>query len=440
MIWPLTSKGAGEMGLNSRYSIVIAVFAVACIGSFCGFAQGTLEDYQRSQRLLPVNLPNLVLTSDMTPNWIEKTNRFWYRKAVGRGSEFILVDADKNTTGPAFDQSRLAAALSGAARHEYRAVELPFVFFDFIEGGKAIRFQVQNVSWTCNLTEYQCQEEPATRDRTGESVSPNKRWAAYVKDHNLWLRNLSTGETVQLTNDGAPGWNYASPLPSLRVMVNQGTEEVTQAPAVFWAPDSSRLVTYRLDSRNAGHFTSLQFVPADQLRPKAFTYVYPLPGEVLAKAAPIIFEVPSGKRIEVKTSPLEIPFQGGPGFVWFQDSKRLRFNWTERGYKSIELRVVEAETGEQKTMVREHSDEYVDPGLTQFRFLDAGNEILCSSERDGWNHLYLFSQATAQLENQVTSGNWAVRRIEHVDEKNRRVYFMAGGREKNEDPYHTHLY
>src|SRR5262245_1947296 len=431
MIWPLTSKGAGEMGLNSRYSIVIAVFAVACIGSFCGFAQGTLEDYQRSQRLLPVNLPSLVLTSDMTPNWIEKTNRFWYRKAVGRGSEFILVDADKNTTGPAFDQTRLAAALSRAARHEYRGAELPFLFFDFTDGGKAIRFQVQNVSWTCNLTEYQCQEEAGeagARARTGESVSPNKRWAAYVKDHNLWLRNLSTGETVQLTHDGAPGWNYATPLPSLRVMVTQGTEEVTQPPAVFWAPDSSRLVTYRIDSRNAGHFTSLQFVPPEQLRPKAFTYVYPLPGEVLAKAAPIIFEVPSGRRIEVKTSPLGIPFQGGPGYVWFQDSKRLRLNWTERGYKSIERHVGDAETGEQKTMIREHSDEYVDPGQTTFRLIDASNEILCLSERDGWNHLYLHSQVTAQLQSQITSGPWTVRRIEHIDEKGRRVFFSAGGR------------
>jgi len=406
------------------------------------FAQGTLEDYQRAQRFLPGNMRSLPLISEMTPNWIEKSNRFWYRKVGAKGFEFILVDAEKNTTEPAFDHAKLAEALSRAAGHEYQAIELPFVFFEFIEGGKAIRFQVQNAasSWTCTLSDYHCREEPRTAERTTEALSPDKQWAAYVKDHNLYLRNASTGEVVQLTSDGVPGWDYATPLPSLRVMVNQGTENVTQPPAVFWSPDSSRLATYRIDSRNAGRFTSLQFVPPDQLRPKAFTYVYPLPGEVLAKASPIIFEVPSGKRIEVKTPPLDIPFQGGPGFVWFPDSKRLRYNWTERGYKSIELRAVDAETGEQKTLMQEHSDDYVDPGQTSFRFIEAGNEILCSSERDGWNHLYLYNLATGKLENQLTSGPWAVRRVEHLDEKNRRVYFLAGGREKNEDPYYTHLY
>src|SRR5262249_4849457 len=152
------------------------------------------------------------------------------------------------------------------------------------------------------------------------------------------------GETVQLTTDGVADCDYATPLPSLRTLINQRTEDAKQPPTVFWAPDSSRLVTYRIDSRNAGRFTSLQFVPPDQLRPRAFTYVYPLPGEVLSKAIPVIFEVPSGKRIEVKTSPLDVHFLGGPSFSWFADGKRFRYNWENRGYKSVELRVVDAET------------------------------------------------------------------------------------------------
>jgi dipeptidyl aminopeptidase/acylaminoacyl peptidase len=90
-------------------------------------------------------------------------------------------------------------------------------------------------------------------------------------------------------------------------------------------------------------------------------------------------------------------------------------------------------------VLREHSDQYVDPGETFYRFDHETGELLLASERDGWNHLYLYSK-TGQLENQITQGAWAVRQIEYVDEKNRRVYFLAGGREKNEDPYQTHLY
>ena len=402
-------------------------------------AQGTLEDYQRAQQFLPGNLRHLVYVADVNPHWIEKTNRFCYRKSGPKGSEFVLVDAEQNTSAPAFDHERLAAALSKEAKQEYSASALPFYDIEFVDGGKAIRFSIENAQWTCTLASYECRQEPTrAAEKQNEVLSPNKRWAAFVKDYNLYLRDVSTGTELQVTHDGAAAWDYATPLPSLRVMVDQGTEEVKQPAAVFWSPDSSKLLTYRIDSRNSGRFTSLQFVPPDQLRPKTYTYVYPLPGEVLAKAQPIIFEIQSGKRIDVAAS-IELPFQDGPGFDWFPDSKSFYYDDDERGYKTKELRVVDAATGEQKVLVREHSDTYVDPGETSYHFVEGSGEILWTSERDGWDHLYLYSK-TGQLESQITQGSWVVRQVEHVDEKNRRVYFSASGREKNEDPYQTHLY
>lgn len=401
-------------------------------------AQGKLEDYERAQKFLPGNLRHLVYVADVNPHWIEKTSRFWYRKSGPQGAEFVLVDPEQNTTTPAFDHTRLAAALSKAAKQEYTASNLPFFEFEFVDSGKSIRFSVDKTQWTCALATYDCQKEQWP-ERSNEELSPNKRWAAFVRDHNLFLRDTSTGTELQLTHDGVASWDYATPLPSLRVMVDQGTEEVKQPAAVFWSPDSSRLVTYRIDSRNSGRFTSLQFVPPGQLRPKAYSYVYPLPGEVLAKAEPIIFDIQSGKRIDVQSASIELPFQDGPGFDWFPDSKAFYYDFDERGYKAKELRVVDASIGDQKVLVREQSDTYVDPGETFFRFVEGTGEILWTSERDGWNHLYLYSK-TGQLQNQITEGPWVIRRIEHIDAKNRRVYFSASGREKNEDPYQTHLY
>ena len=403
------------------------------------FGQGKLEDYQRAQEFLPGNIRHKIYIADVSPHWIEKTNRFWYRKDGLNGSEFVLVDAEQNTSGPAFDHARLAAALSHTAKEEYSASTLPFREIEFVENGKAIHFSIDAARWTCSLDTYDCQREAQSAQGTNEGLSPNKRWAAFVKDHNLYLRDLSTGTELQLTHDGTTAWDYATPLPSLRLMVDQGTQDVKQPAAVFWSPDSTKLLTYRIDSRNSGRFTSVQFVPPDQLRPKAYSYVYPLPGEVLAKATPIIFDVQSGKRIDVDSVSIELPFQDGPGFDWFPDSKSFHYDYDERGYKSKELRVVDAATGEQKVLVREQSDTYVDPGETSFQFIEGSREILWTSERDGWNHLYLYSK-TGQLENQVTQGSWVVRQVEHVDEKNRRIYFSASGREKNEDPYQTHLY
>jgi dipeptidyl-peptidase-4 len=401
-------------------------------------AQGTLQDYQRAEKFLPGNARHLVYVADVTPHWIEKTNRFWYRKAGTSQTEFILVDAEQNTSASAFDHQRLATSLSHAAKREYSASALPFSELEFVDSGKAIRFSLDGAQWTCPLATYECHKEDTHPETPNEVLSPNKRWAAYVKDHNLYLKDTSTGTAMQLTYDGVASWDYATPLPSLRVMVDQGTEDVKQPAAVFWSPDSSKLITYRIDSRNSGRFTSLQFVPPDQLRPRAFTYVYPLPGEVLAKAEPIIFDIQSGKRIDVQAS-IELPFQDGPGFDWFPDSKSFHYDYDERGYKAKELRVVDASTGEQKVLVREQADPYLDPGETFYRFVEATGEILWASERDGWNHLYIY-QKNGQLENQITQGPWVVHQIEHVDEKNRRLYFMGNGREKGEDPYLQHLY
>ena len=423
------------MNRSSR-SWIVTIFLLSVSPALSG--QGKLEDYQRAERFLPGNLRHLVYIAEVNPHWIEKTNRFFYHKASPDGSEFILVDPERNTCAPAFDHARLTGALSHAAKQDYSASDLPFSDFEFVDGGKAIRFSIDKAQWKCLLDSYECEKDPP-KERPNETISPDKRWAAFVKEHNLYLRDVSTGTVLQLTHDGVAAWDYATPLPSLQLMIDQGTENVQQPAAVFWAPDSSKLVTYRIDSRNSGHFTSLQFVPPHQLRPRAFTYVYPLPGEVLAKATPIIFDIQSGKRTDVESASIELPFQDGPGFDWQPDSKSFRYDNDDRGYKAKELRVVDASTGEQKILLREQSDTYVDPGETMYRFVEGTGEILWTSEKDGWNHLYLYGK-TGQLENQVTEGAWVVRAIEYVDEKNRRVYFSASGREKNEDPYQTHLY
>ena len=426
--------------MRSRVKAWVGVVLVFGPAASVSSAQDTREAYQRAQQFLPGNLRHRIYIADVTPHWIAEKNRFWYRKAGMKGAEFILVDPAQNTFGPAFDHERLAAALTKEAKREVQPTELPFDTFDYTKDGKSISFQVDATPWTCQLENYECKRAPEPAAGQYEEASPNKEWVAYVKEHDLYLRYAPTGEIVRLTHDGEASWDYATPIPSLRPMIAQGTQDVKQRPAVFWSPDSSKLVTYRMDTRNAGRFTNLQFVPAGQLRPKAFTVVYPLPGEVLPKANPIIFDVQKSKRIDVKAASLEVQFQGGPGFEWFPDSKTIFYEAWERGEKGIELRTVDSETGEQEVAVREKSDRYVDPGQTFFRFLHDSAEVLWSSERDGWNHLYLYDRKTGALKNQVTHGPWVVRQISGIDEKSRRVYFLANGREKDEDPYQTHLY
>ena len=165
-------------------------------------------------------------------------------------------------------------------------------------------------------------------------------------------------------------------------MVAQETQNPKQRPAMFW---STRF--FQADYVSNGHAQC----PADSQTCNLFRLVSFDPERLVSfircrerrcrLAEPIIFDVRSGKRIDVKTAPLEIQFQGGPGFDWFPDSKGFYYDHSERGEKTIELRTVDAETGELEVVIREKSDRYVDPGETFSRFLHDSAEVLWSSER-----------------------------------------------------------
>ncbi len=359
---------------------------LSCILTSVAAGQGTRTDYERAQQFLPWNARKLVFEAEVEPHWIGETDRFWYENEKPSGKEYVLIDAAHNTRGAASDKDRT--------------------------------------------------EEP----KKPEGISPDGRWQAEVKDYNLYIKDTSTGQEIQLTRDGAKDYSYATPLPDSRLMIEQRTEDVKQPPAVFWSKDSRRLVTYRMDSRNAGRFVITQYAPPFQLRPVSYRVVYPLPGEVLSTAEPVVFDVETCKRTDVKVPPLQMFFQDGPEFQWLEDNTHFIFDVTQRGYKSIDLEEGDAITGTIRTLVHETSDTFVDPDASIHRWFNHDTELIASSERDGWNHLYLYDVKTATLKNRITQGPWVVRGVEHVDEKTRQVYFMAAGREPGEDPYQTHLY
>src|SRR5213082_2070222 len=113
----------------------------------CAFTQGTLEDYQRAQRFLPGNLRHSIYVAEVSAHWMDKTNRFWYHKDSPQGSEFIVVDADRNTVAPAFDHARLASALSQSTKREISASDLPFDTIEFAEDQKSVSFELEKAHW-----------------------------------------------------------------------------------------------------------------------------------------------------------------------------------------------------------------------------------------------------------------------------------------------------
>ncbi|WP_420147160.1 DPP IV N-terminal domain-containing protein, partial [Spirosoma sp.] len=194
-------------------------FAFALIVS--AFAQQrtplTNKDYEQAQRYVSTNAEQLVDHATVRPNWLSG-DRFWYRDLNAKGGEFILVDPAKGTRTIAFDHQKLAGALSEASGKQYEANRLPFQTISFAPDNKSVSFQLGGKWWKYDIqanqvTASSAPAQPITEAGDGgrpprgeaaglEVFSPDKKKAAYIKDYNLWVRDVPTGQQTQLTTDG----------------------------------------------------------------------------------------------------------------------------------------------------------------------------------------------------------------------------------------------
>lgn len=410
-----------------------------------GHAQDLAARYERAEQFLYFNADSLVLNDDVDPNWLgeedEPADRFWYQRELRDGDEFVLVDAAEEVQQPAFDHDRLARALTEATEDTVEAHDLPFNWFEFVDDEQAIQFTIEGTSWRCTLTDYTCMQRAEEEEDPPPGISPDGKWVAFVRNHNLYVRSTENGREIQLTRDGEKNLSYATPLRSLPRMVQEETMDIDQPVQVEWGPDSKKLVTYRLDQHSAKKLAVVQSSPEEHFWPRHYTYTYPLPGETgLPLAEPVIFDIETRSRTFVDASPNPLLYtSGGPLLNWEDDGEHLYYRKFSRGYKQVRLIEVDATTGETRTIIEESAETYVDPNVSEMERINEGEEILWTSEREGRNHLYLYDGQTGERTRQLTDGKWVVREIEHVDEDNRQVYFTASGREDS-DPYLRSLY
>ncbi|HEX5505700.1 MAG TPA: DPP IV N-terminal domain-containing protein, partial [Thermomicrobiales bacterium] len=408
-------------------------------------------EYARAEQFLPWNVKTLVFNVEVTPHWLGESDRFWYRRTGRAGAEFILVDPATAERRPAFDHVRLAAALSRAAGAHYLHNRLPFDELEFVEDDRAIRFAVAGTTWTCDLETYECAKgEAATKPAKDELRSPDGKWAAFVRDGNLWLRATDGGAERQLTRDAEPYHDYAT-LPESRLSaITDRAVGKPLPPAALWSPDSAKILTYRLDQREVRPMHLVQSVPPPGTpRPALHTYRYPLPGdEHLPGAALMVFDAASGAATPLAAGSLTVvarsPFEQKTVW-WSADGARVYVVHPARDGRSVALQVADAATGETRTILEECGPTQVFPHHVQMessnvREVGGGEAVTWFSSRDGWGHLYLYDAHSGELRHQLTAGAWTVRDVARVDDREGRLYFTAGGREAGRDPYYRHLY
>lgn len=401
-----------------------------------------MEDaYQRAALLYGPNAGDLVFHESVNARWIgEDGGRFWYRRDLpDERKEFVRVDAAAATRAPAFDHARLAEGLGRALGQGLDPERLPFQAIDFNEAADSLEVGVRDDRWQCSLVDYGCASLPGDPEMRGRS--PDGEWQAFTRDYDLYVRSLASGEEIRLTHDGQRGWDYGTPLPNPLRLIEERTEALDQPPSVFWSPDSLYLLTYRIDSREAGRLTVVQHAPEYRMRPAAYEYVYPLPQDsVLPTAQPVLFAIQGWRRIPVQMEPVEMQYYGGTGYRWSEDGSHALAVVANRGYTHQEVRSIDLATGDVRVVLEEAGDPIVDTSRgNTLRELENG-KLIWGSERDGYNHLYLLDRASGEVERQITQGPWVVDGIEAIDEEAGRIYFTARGREGGRDPYLLHAY
>ena len=415
-------------------------------------AEDMRQRYVRAERLLAENAAKL--TSDLVihPNWIGDSDRFWYRWKSLTGVEFVLVDRGTGERKPAFDHGRLAAALSLATGTPASADRLPFSEIEFADDGQSIAFDIKagNISdrWSCDLGTYAPSRIADTPTVPGDVVrSPDGQWDAFTRDHNVWLRSVASGEERAITTDGEDKNDYGEAL--LSPLTSGGIAD-PPPPVIRWSPDSSKLLFFRVDQREALQFHLVQSVNQDgSVRPSLHSYAYPLPGDEKVPLAQLLCaDVNTGAMVTADIEPIQVQYHGlpvhGDAIFWSADSDTIYYVRQGRGYYRIDLCMIDAASGAARNVISEESATGVDPsvwrGNSNIRVFAGGSRVIWYSQRDGWGHLYLYDAANGELIRQVTSGSYEVSNVEHVDEDAGMVYFSTMGLAEGRDPYYDHLY
>ena len=388
--------------MNKKLTFTFAIFLFVFTANVFGqqtvkYSPGALtaEDYDRAVQMLSFNTNKFVDRAGVRPVWLED-GRFWYRVSTPAGGEFVLINPADGSRKTATDLKSLLAGMEMNGNNQ--------------------------------------------RGSFLEVASPDGKKVVFIKDWNLWMRDVETKKETQLTKDGVENFGYATD--------NAGWKK-SDRPIILWSPDSKKIATFQQDQRNV---SDMYLVTTNVGEPKLEAWKYPLPEDKeIIKIHRVIIDTDTGKITRLKMPPDDrrgtlcddISCTGAfDDNEWNADGSKLVFVSTPRDHKKATLRIADANTGEVREIFTETVKTQYESGQGKinWHYLPATDEIIWYSERDDWGHLYLYDLNTGILKNQITKGNFVVTQLEKVDEKNRKLYFEANGKETGRDVYYSHFY
>ncbi len=417
----------------------ILIMAGSCIND-SEIIQLEESDYRRAEKMLTAHTSHLVYNADVRPQWING-NHFWYLSSIKEGNEFILVDAQAMERDRAFDHDSLADQLSDQLGEVISAYDLPFRSVDFSEDLSSVSFNIEGQGFSYNINEnVLTRNNEKSYDIRNAIVSPDKLKAAFIRDFNLWVKELNTGREIQLTSDGVEDFGYAT---------NNAGWTRRETPVLLWSPDSRMIATFQHDGRGVGE---MYLASTNVGHPVPEIWKYPLPQDsVIFRIHRVVIHLDGRKVVRLKMDPDQhrstitdhIAVRGGQfaDVEWSQDGSFLAFVSTSRDHKNERLRIADPYTGEVREILEETEETFFESGhsMINWHILPETNEFIWYSQKSNWGHLYLHDLETGELKNQITQGDWRVLDLLYIDKDRRTIYFTGAGREPG-NPYFQYLY
>jgi len=393
--------------------------------------------YQRAERQLNATTSSLVYGVVEQAKWVNRTT-LSYKTPVAGGYRFKLADVNKKRVNDGFDHQAIAQLLS-TPENDYQAHSLPFYSVSYSNNAQKVRFSVSDVEYTCLVATSVCDKDTAKERASGQVVSPDGSQAAFIRDHNLWTVNLKSGKETQLTMDGKKDYGYGT---------NNAGWIRSKTPVMMWSPDSKKIATFRQDARLV---ESMHLVSTNVGHPTLDSWKYPLPGDNhIFMMERLVIDVDSAKTVWLKMAAdhqrstiTDHVYSRGKmlDVKWSDNSESVAFASVSRDHSTATLRVANPNTGKVTTVLSEQATTFFESGKgkVNWQYLPETNEVIWFSQRSDWGHLYLYDLGSGELKQQITTGQWNVQQVRHIDKANRVIYFTGRGRE-NSDPYFNYFY